>query len=62
MGGLRARRRDVAGAAGGRRPADIRARARDLLLVLLAQGAVGYVQYFTHVPEGLVTAHMPGSA
>ncbi|MEU4495156.1 COX15/CtaA family protein [Streptomyces sp. NBC_00210] len=43
-------------------PDDIRARARDLLLVLLAQGAVGYVQYFTHVPEALVAAHMLGSA
>ncbi|MGI5399789.1 COX15/CtaA family protein [Streptomyces sp. CA-135486] len=42
-------------------PDDIRARARDLLLVLLAQGAVGYVQYFTHVPEALVAAHMLGS-
>ncbi|NUK02266.1 heme A synthase [Streptomyces lunaelactis] len=43
-------------------PDDIRARARDLLLVLLAQGAIGYVQYFTHVPEALVAAHMLGSA
>ncbi|MFK4225621.1 heme A synthase [Streptomyces sp. NPDC019890] len=43
-------------------PDDTRARARDLLLVLLAQGAVGYVQYFTHVPEALVAAHMLGSA
>ncbi|MET9886760.1 COX15/CtaA family protein [Streptomyces sp. NPDC006430] len=42
-------------------PVDTRARARDLLLVLLAQGAVGYVQYFTHVPEVLVAAHMLGS-
>ncbi|MFI1399751.1 heme A synthase [Streptomyces sp. NPDC020681] len=43
-------------------PDDTRARARDLLLVLLAQGAVGYVQYFTQVPEALVAAHMLGSA
>lgn len=43
-------------------PDDIRARARDLLLVLLAQGAVGYAQYFTHVPEALVAVHMLGSA
>ncbi|MFI9066098.1 heme A synthase [Streptomyces sp. NPDC053429] len=42
-------------------PADTRARARDLLVVLLAQGAVGYVQYFTHVPEVLVAVHMLGS-
>ena len=43
-------------------PDDTRARARDLLLVLLAQGGIGYVQYFTHVPEVLVAAHMLGSA
>lgn len=43
-------------------PDDTRARARDLLIVLLAQGAVGYVQYFTGVPELLVGVHMLGSA
>ncbi|MFE3741612.1 heme A synthase [Streptomyces sp. NPDC059134] len=43
-------------------PADTRARARDLLLILLAQGAVGYVQYFTDSPEILVGSHMFGSA
>ncbi|GAA3396931.1 COX15/CtaA family protein [Streptomyces roseoviridis] len=43
-------------------PDDTRARARDLLLVLLAQGAVGYVQYFTGVPELLVGVHMLGSS
>jgi cytochrome c oxidase assembly protein subunit 15 len=42
-------------------PTDTRARARDLLIVLLAQGALGYVQYFTHVPELLVATHMLGS-
>lgn len=42
-------------------PVDTRARARDLLIVLLAQGAIGYVQYFTQVPEALVAAHMFGS-
>jgi cytochrome c oxidase assembly protein subunit 15 len=42
-------------------PDDIRARARDLLLVLLFQGAIGYVQYFTGVPEILVGLHMLGS-
>ncbi|MEU6311760.1 COX15/CtaA family protein [Streptomyces sp. NPDC047014] len=42
-------------------PADTRARARDLLVVLLAQGAIGYVQYATQVPEVLVAAHMLGS-
>ncbi|WP_093801402.1 heme A synthase [Streptomyces sp. Wb2n-11] len=43
-------------------PDDTRARARDLLVVLLAQGAVGYVQFFTEVPEILVGAHMLGSS
>ncbi|MEV7276361.1 COX15/CtaA family protein [Streptomyces sp. NPDC093111] len=43
-------------------PDDTRARARDLLIVLLAQGAVGYVQYFTGVPEVMVAAHMLGSS
>lgn len=42
-------------------PADTRARARDLLVVLLAQGAIGYVQFFTELPEVLVAAHMLGS-
>ncbi|MFC8954934.1 MULTISPECIES: COX15/CtaA family protein [unclassified Streptomyces] len=43
-------------------PLDTRARARDLLVVLLAQGGIGYVQYFTGVPELLVAAHMLGSS
>jgi heme a synthase len=30
--------------------------------VLLLQGGVGYLQYFTGVPEALVAAHMLGSA
>ncbi|MFD9334812.1 heme A synthase [Streptomyces sp. NPDC060028] len=42
-------------------PTDTRARARDLLIVLLAQGGIGYVQFFTKVPEALVAAHMLGS-
>ncbi|MEV0448170.1 COX15/CtaA family protein [Streptomyces sp. NPDC050600] len=43
-------------------PDDTRARARDLLIVLVAQGAIGYVQYFTGVPEVMVAAHMLGSS
>ncbi|MFE0652104.1 heme A synthase [Streptomyces sp. NPDC059534] len=43
-------------------PDDTRARARDLLIVLLAQGAIGYVQYFTGVPEVMVAVHMLGSS
>ncbi|WSZ44928.1 COX15/CtaA family protein [Streptomyces sp. NBC_00190] len=42
-------------------PVDTRARARDLLIVLLAQGGIGYVQFFTELPELLVAAHMLGS-
>ena len=42
------------------------ARARQavllLLVVTLAQGAIGYVQYFTGLPELLVGAHMLGAA
>ncbi|MFJ4579877.1 COX15/CtaA family protein [Streptomyces echinatus] len=37
------------------------ARTRELFILLLCQGAVGYVQYFTHLPEALVAAHMLGS-
>ncbi|WP_030617912.1 COX15/CtaA family protein [Streptomyces achromogenes] len=37
------------------------ARTRELFLILLCQGAIGYVQYFTHLPEALVAAHMLGS-
>ncbi|MEU3250371.1 COX15/CtaA family protein [Streptomyces sp. NPDC006997] len=42
-------------------PSGARDRTRDLFLVLLSQGVVGYVQYFTHLPELLVGAHMLGS-
>ncbi|MFR0351860.1 COX15/CtaA family protein [Streptomyces sediminimaris] len=38
------------------------ARTRELFLILLAQGVIGYVQYFTHLPEILVGLHMLGSA
>ncbi|MYW66491.1 heme A synthase [Streptomyces sp. SID8379] len=37
-------------------------RTRDLFLILLAQGVIGYVQYFTDLPEILVGLHMMGSA
>ncbi|MEV6794751.1 COX15/CtaA family protein [Streptomyces sp. NPDC051320] len=36
-------------------------RTRDLFLVLMAQGVIGYVQYFTHTPEILVGIHMLGA-
>ncbi|MEV0690273.1 COX15/CtaA family protein [Streptomyces sp. NPDC050388] len=36
-------------------------RTRELFLIILAQGVIGYVQYFTDLPEVLVGAHMLGS-
>ncbi|MFI9824228.1 heme A synthase [Streptomyces sp. NPDC052013] len=36
-------------------------RTRELFLILLAQGAIGYAQYFTDLPEVLVGLHMFGS-
>jgi cytochrome c oxidase assembly protein subunit 15 len=43
-------------------PPSLRRSARDLLLVLLAQGVLGYVQYATDLPEVLVGLHLLGSA
>lgn len=43
-------------------PAGPRARTRELVIVLLAQGVIGYVQYFTDVPEILVGLHMLGAS
>ena len=37
-------------------------RTRELFVILLAQGVIGYVQYFTNLPELLVGLHMLGSA
>ena len=31
------------------------------LAVCLSQGAIGYIQYFTHLPEALVAAHLLGA-
>ncbi|WP_036338678.1 COX15/CtaA family protein [Modestobacter caceresii] len=42
-------------------PGRVRRAARDLLTVLLAQGVVGYVQYFTQLPILLVLLHMAGA-
>ena len=42
-------------------PGRLRRAARDLLVVQLAQGVVGYVQYFTDLPILLVLAHMAGA-
>lgn len=35
---------------------------RDLFIVLMAQGVIGYVQYFTHLPVLLVGIHMFGAS
>ncbi len=43
-------------------PPAARARAKELLIVLLAQGLIGFVQYFTDAPEVLVGLHMLGAA
>ncbi|MDT0277796.1 COX15/CtaA family protein [Blastococcus goldschmidtiae] len=42
-------------------PDRVRRAARDLLVVQLAQGVVGYVQYFTELPVALVLLHMLGA-
>jgi cytochrome c oxidase assembly protein subunit 15 len=42
-------------------PGRIRRAARDLLIVQLAQGVVGFVQYFTDLPILLVLLHMLGA-
>jgi len=31
------------------------------LIIVLAQGLIGYIQYFTGLPEALVAAHLVGS-
>ncbi|GAA0697090.1 COX15/CtaA family protein [Kitasatospora atroaurantiaca] len=42
-------------------PPAARARVRELFVLLLAQGVLGFVQYFTQVPELLVGIHMLGA-
>lgn len=42
-------------------PARTRVLWRTVLLVTLAQGLIGYVQYFTQLPEVLVAVHMLGA-
>jgi cytochrome c oxidase assembly protein subunit 15 len=36
-------------------------RVRVFLVIALAQGAIGYIQYFTGIPEILVAAHLLGA-
>ncbi|WP_329115620.1 COX15/CtaA family protein [Streptomyces sp. NBC_01465] len=42
-------------------PIGPRRRARDLFLILMFQGVLGYIQYFTKTPEVLVGLHMFGA-
>ena len=42
-------------------PGRVRRAARDLLVVELAQGLIGFVQYFTKLPVALVLVHMLGA-
>jgi cytochrome c oxidase assembly protein subunit 15 len=42
-------------------PGRVRRTTRDLLIVQLAQGVIGYVQYFTDLPIVLVLLHMLGA-
>ena len=42
-------------------PERVRRAARILVVVLVAQAAVGYTQYFTHLPAGLVELHVLGA-
>jgi cytochrome c oxidase assembly protein subunit 15 len=44
-----------------RAPATVRRALNVLLLVLVAQAAVGYTQYFTGVPVILVAVHVAGA-
>ncbi|MFF5259505.1 heme A synthase [Actinomadura viridis] len=43
-------------------PAHLQQRVRELFAIEMAQGLIGYVQYFTGVPAPLVIMHMLGAA
>jgi len=43
-------------------PADPKKRSREFLVVLLSQALIGFVQYFTGLPELIVGFHMLGAA
>lgn len=42
-------------------PLEVERRARWLVAAIVAQGAIGYLQYFTAVPPGLVALHVFGA-
>ena len=43
-------------------PHEPRRRSREFLVVLLSQAVIGFVQYFTHLPELIVGCHLLGAA
>ena len=43
-------------------PSGPRRRAREFFVVLMAQAVIGFVQYFTHLPELVVWFHLLGAA
>ena len=43
-------------------PAAPRRRAREFFVVLMSQAVIGFVQYFTHLPELVVGVHLLGAA
>jgi cytochrome c oxidase assembly protein subunit 15 len=45
-----------------RAPERVAVRGRILLAVMVAQGFIGYTQYFTHLPAVLVGIHVFGAA
>jgi cytochrome c oxidase assembly protein subunit 15 len=45
----------------GEVPERVRRAARILMMVMVAQAAVGYTQYFTHLPALLVEVHIVGA-
>jgi heme a synthase len=51
----------VASTAVGQGTAQLRRRTQVLLGVLVAQGAIGYIQWFTQVPAALVQVHVLGA-
>jgi cytochrome c oxidase assembly protein subunit 15 len=42
-------------------PAQVVRASRVMIAALVAQGVIGYIQYFTHLPAGLVWVHVTGS-
>lgn len=42
-------------------PSDVQRRARTLLIIMMAQAALGFAQYFLHLPSSLVGVHIAGA-